>query len=199
MRSGIYSCYCTSSVVVPPVFGCVLLWLGIGCEPLWSPCRATRILSFCLVLRAIGAADGGSAGRCNWWHLLFGVLNIRADGDGGMALLHHNKSYIFSTGAFPGILNSQPPVCETVTLRNVLLLGAVSCVVCVCVHAGCGWVWLCDRSSSCYILNFTIFYILFYTLYLSFFLSFFLAFFLAIFPFLSPSRSLFLIVSRPLA
>jgi len=38
----------------------------------------------------------------------------------------------FSTGAFPGILNSQTPVCETVVLRNVLLLGAVSCLVCAC-------------------------------------------------------------------
>ena len=80
---------------VPPVFARVLLWLCIGCQPLWIPCRATRSLSFCLVLRAIGAADGGSAGRRNWWHLLFGVLNTRGDGDGGMALLRHNKSYIF--------------------------------------------------------------------------------------------------------
>ena len=31
------------------------------------------------------------------------------------------------------------------------------CLVCVCVHAGCGWAWLCDRASSCYILNSSIF------------------------------------------
>ena len=47
------------------------------------------------MLRAIGAADDSNTGRRNWWYLLFGVLNTRDDGDGGMALLRHNKSYIF--------------------------------------------------------------------------------------------------------
>jgi len=39
----------------------------------------------------------------------------------------------FSTGAFPGILNFQPPVCETVVLWNVLLW-AQSPVWCVSVY-----------------------------------------------------------------
>jgi len=62
---------------------------------MWSPYRAMRSLSFCLVLRAIGAADGGSAGRRNCCHLLLGVLNKRVDADGVMALLRLNMSYIF--------------------------------------------------------------------------------------------------------
>jgi len=70
-----------------------------GCVLDANPCgalrRATRSLSFCLVLRTIGTADGGSVGRRNWWHLLFEVLNTRVDADGGMTLLRHNKSYIF--------------------------------------------------------------------------------------------------------
>jgi len=106
----------------------------IRLQPLWSPCRATRSLSFCLVLRAIGAADGGSAGRRNWWHLLFGVLNTRADADGGMALLRHNKPYIFLNWCV-----SRDPKLSIPLVRNC---DSVECLVagrsflfgaCVCV------------------------------------------------------------------
>jgi len=171
------------------VFGCVLLRLCIGYQPLWSPCRATRILRICLVLRAIGAADGGSAGRRNWCHL---CLESSTHEQTGMVVWRSCATISLislSTGAFPGILNSQPPVCGTVVLRNVLLLGSVSCLVCVCVYAGCGWAWLCDCSSSYYILNF--YHILNPILYsISLFLSLFLSRSLSRYFFLSVSLSL---------
>jgi len=84
-------------------------------------CSAGCPLHFRLVLRALGPADGGSAGRRNWWHVLFSVMNARVDADNCTALLRTNAPYVF-------------PNWYSSPLRFVLLIlsTCLSSVDCVC-------------------------------------------------------------------